>query len=328
MTLQYKWLMFKRFRLQIRPYCEMLALQYEKSFYYFYFDACLCYLLFGCDAQNYQSYGFWKLKMFERKRYLTTGKLLDNAKKYNDSQYLNIFSNKLNFYNYYKSYIKRKWIYGGDCSVDEIKTFLQTNGCCVVKPTNCSTGVGISKITYAENANIEKEIQKIIKKKMLVEQYVIQHDDLASINPYSTNTIRVYTTNIAGEIHIYRVFLKCASDKKVQDNFGQGGIVAEIDLETGVVKSLGKNKKMDVYLRHPLTNYLFTGFQIPKWNEVIALVKNIAKEIETMRYVGWDVAITNDYVEVIEGNNLADPIFIQVFNEGGCLMDINKILTG
>ncbi|MNI70256.1 hypothetical protein D3C73_1260580 [compost metagenome] len=114
----------------------------------------------------------------------------------------------------------------------------------------------------------------------------------------------------------------------MQDNFGQGGIVAEIDLETGVVKSLGKNKKMDVYLRHPLTNYLFTGFQIPKWNEVIALVKNIAKEIETMRYVGWDVAITNDYVEVIEGNNLADPIFIQVFNEGGCLMDINKILTG
>jgi len=42
---------------------------------------------------------------------------------------------------------------------------------------------------------------------------------------------------------------------------------------------------------------------VPHMDKAIALVKDAARLIPEMRYVGWDVAITVDGAAIIEGNN-------------------------
>jgi len=44
------------------------------------------------------------------------------------------------------------------------------------------------------------------------------------------------------------------------------------------------------------------GMQIPHWDKVVNMVMEAAKIPEDMRYIGWDIAITDEGCELIEGN--------------------------
>ena len=48
------------------------------------------------------------------------------------------------------------------------------------------------------------------------------------------------------------------------------------------------------------------GYKIPNWEKVIETVTEAAKVVPQCRYIGWDVAILNDDVELIEGNHNPD----------------------
>ena len=43
--------------------------------------------------------------------------------------------------------------------------------------------------------------------------------------------------------------------------------------------------------------------KIPMWDRVLEVVTEAAKKIPQIRYIGWDIAVTNDGVEFIEGNH-------------------------
>lgn len=43
--------------------------------------------------------------------------------------------------------------------------------------------------------------------------------------------------------------------------------------------------------------------KIPMWDKVLETVTNAAKLIPQVRFIGWDIAITNSGVEIIEGNH-------------------------
>ena len=45
------------------------------------------------------------------------------------------------------------------------------------------------------------------------------------------------------------------------------------------------------------------GMRIPMWDKVLEVVTKAAKRIPQIRYVGWDIAITNSSIEIIEGNH-------------------------
>lgn len=47
------------------------------------------------------------------------------------------------------------------------------------------------------------------------------------------------------------------------------------------------------------------GFEIPKYKEVIDFVKELGVVVPKVRYVGWDIAITNNGPVVVEGNNFS-----------------------
>lgn len=55
--------------------------------------------------------------------------------------------------------------------------------------------------------------------------------------------------------------------KNSVDNFHFDGIGANINIETGIIDTIGYDVHNNVYLTHPITGKQIIGFQIPYWEE-------------------------------------------------------------
>ena len=67
-----------------------------------------------------------------------------------------------------------------------------------------------------------------------------------------------------------------------------------------------------IYDEHPLTGFDFNSIdKIPFIKEAYSMVKEAALLVPEIRYVGWDVAITNDGPCIIEGNEFPSYGLIQ-----------------
>ena len=57
---------------------------------------------------------------------------------------------------------------------------------------------------------------------------------------------------------------------------------------------------------------------MPVWDDVLNTVKRAALLVSDMRYIGWDVVITQNYkVALVEGNSGADPDAEQITTREG-----------
>lgn len=101
------------------------------------------------------------------------------------------------------------------------------------------------------------------------------------------------------------------------DNGGAGGILAPIDLETGIIHSIPMDKLLNKYIIHPDTGVQIIGYKIPRWNEAIALARKLAYVVPSVRYVGWDLALTDDGWIMIEGNDNGQFVARQMLDQSG-----------
>ena len=44
------------------------------------------------------------------------------------------------------------------------------------------------------------------------------------------------------------------------------------------------------------------GLQIPHWDKILTTVQEAGKLLPNMRYIGWDIAVTEEGCEIIEAN--------------------------
>lgn len=123
----------------------------------------------------------------------------------------------------------------------------------------------------------------------------------------SVNTIRAHTImDRNGEVHLLKMLLRVGVGDAVVDNYCSGGCVYEVDIESGHIISPSLAKSAEVVFVHPGTDIFMLGYQIPNWEKVKAGVIQAQKMIPENRFTGWDVAITEDGIELIEGNHNPD----------------------
>lgn len=131
------------------------------------------------------------------------------------------------------------------------------------------------------------------------------------IFPGSANTIRIVTMQDpeTGEIFIPAAIHRFGTTTTVPtDNFQTGGLSVAIELATG---KLGRAVQFPTYTggelswleAHPDTRTPITGVTVPRWNEVKATVTKLVEVFRFLKYVGWDVVVTDDGVVIIEGNH-------------------------
>lgn len=204
---------------------------------------------------------------------------------------------------------------GFDNSTDDVIRLLEEVSNLVFKPSAGTHGDGFYRFEYDGSAYLingkassKEEIISTInaqKSFYIITECLSMHDELRRFYPKSVNTIRVMVINSSGyEPKIMQTYMRIGSEKTgFTDNVGYGGICVSIDKETGELYN-PQTLKNHVYYDcpvHPDTNEPIAGI-VPCWQEMRKAVLEIAGYLKELEYLGFDVAITNEGIKVLEIN--------------------------
>lgn len=212
-------------------------------------------------------------------------------------------------YEKYKSFFQRDAVSVSKNDLDSKTAFLRfidKHSRFIVKPTfgNYGNGVRIVDVSTIGDKNVlPKELLDDYPEGFTAEELIEQHSDLAAFHPSSVNTVRLTTARMSnGEVYIiHRPFIRLGQGGRCVDNGGNGGIIAAIDFETGIIKG-AIDERMNHYVIHPDSGKTILGYQMPMWEEAKAFAVELANVIPELRYCGWDLALTDKGWVMVEAN--------------------------
>ena len=278
------------------------------------------YLVYGTSLNDYFAYGFYKLKPNGKNEFITYRRYHKIQDICNNKKDIEILRDKSKFNVEFSEFTKRESCLFNEMSLEDFKAFFKKHHVVFVKDTQSYRGKGIS--CYEENnVNLDELYRELEGNQSvyLLEPRITQIKELEEFHPWSINTIRIVTVydDKKDIVHFMNARIRIGNNRKNVDNFHAGGIGANIDLETGIINSIGYDMYENIYIKHPITGKQILGFQIPYWEDCKKYAEKAARRIPTVRYVGWDIVILNggEFL-LIEGNDNADHDFQQLHNKG------------
>jgi len=251
---------------------------------------------------EYRMYRFYEKNRRARDRFLTEYRTPYLVSAFNRGD-LSLMRDKQLFNNYFSDFVGRQWLYAPDATDQQIEEFLDSQKQIIVKPVDGQGGTGIHKLLRSEVTDVKVFCESARKDCLLLEEVVEQHPALRAINPASVNTMRIHTViDRAGVPHILSAGLRMGSGQAVTDNLSVSGLFAQIDLDTGVLFTLAVDANLQTHVKHSISGVILPGFQIPHWEAARAMVFEAAKMTPQIRWVGWDIAVTEKGPLLIEGN--------------------------
>lgn len=297
-------------------------------------DVVTCGFKYGAGYKDYLLCEFYNLNSEQRSTFVTRGINNSIVKLLNNPEYYHILDNKTEFYSAFSEYLHRKWLDFSKCSKSEFVDFMQEFDEIICKPDDLCCGQGVDKLKKADFKSFDDMYTELKNRNIsIVEEVVVQHDDMNKLNPSSVNTIRVYTILFEGKANAVYACVRMGNSDKPVDNINAGGMYSPVDMETGKIAFPACDKQMNVFEKHPRTGCEIMGYQIPYWDEAMAMCREAALKLPQLGYVGWDVAITNDGPLFIEANNMpghdAFPQMpLQAPDKIGFLPTIRKYVNG
>lgn len=267
-----------------------------------FLDMMRCALRYNVGYLDYYVFGFVHLRPQERATFMTMP--VSNAlfRTLNDPEMIRRFDDKLEFNRIFHDYLGRDWLDLRSASYQDFTAFCKRHDLLFVKPVDAFSGKGIEKIPLRENSDVQAIYQSLLDhKQYVVEECLKQHPGMNELNPTSINTLRITSLIKDGTVHIMYVLLRTSDGTKSIDNIGSGGFYAPVG-EDGILYKPGFTEQDGLHEYHPLTHTRFVGFRVPMYDEAVALVKQAATLTPTLRYCGWDVAISDHGPVLIEGN--------------------------
>ena len=295
-------------------------------------DMLKCAVKYNAGYMDYKIAQMYKLNDEQRKTVITRGISNEIVRRMNPKEYWHFFDDKAQFNELFREFIPRKWILTNeDTDTEELYALCRNSTQLIWKPLEGSSGQGIKKYTPDDwKDGPEAFLAKMnADGKGILEEMVIQHPKMASLCPTSVNTCRIATLLGDKQQGIVYAFLRIGNGK-VMDNVVCGGIAARIDLESGRLLTVGADKQGNTFIKHPITNTSIIGFTIPYWEEAKAMCLKAAEKVPEMRFIAWDVAITENGPTFIEGNSFpshAVPQFAAHYPDGiGILPEFRKFI--
>jgi len=262
-------------------------------------------ILYGYNTDDYYLYKFYRLKLSARKTFLGEYNGQKKIAQFlNDASETIKFHNKVVFNEIFAKYLHRDWLSMTGCTFNEFCDFCAAHTDFIKKPIDRLGGVGIEKHTISKDVDLFRLYNKLKDENCLIEEIVRQDEIISSFNPASVNTIRVYSILNKSEVIMIDAYLRMGVGDVVVDNWHSDGIIAKIDVNTGIVITPGKNLLCQPFILHPYTNKQIIGFEIPRWSEIKKTIEEAALVVPKVRYVAWDVVINNvGDICIIEGNH-------------------------
>ena len=284
-------------------------------------DMLRCALKYNAGYMDYKIAQMYRLNDEQRKTQITRGLSNTIVRRMNDKAYWYLFDDKATFNELFKEEVGRGWMkISASTDPASFVSFLQTYPDIIAKPLEGSSGVGIARYTAQHWLGREAAfLQELLDNHIgIIEERVIQHPRMMAMCPTSVNTIRIATLLGDKKQGIVYAFLRIGNGN-VMDNVDQGGMAARVDLATGKLLTVGADKQGNTYTEHPITHTPLIGFEVPFFEEAKAMCLKAAQKVPQMRFVAWDVAITEKGPVFIEGNSFpshAVPQFAAHYPDG------------
>lgn len=267
-----------------------------------------------CSPRDYYQFRFWEKSIEEQKKYYTKGTVERLIMKYNTNvKEVSMIRNKEKFARKFGDLFHRTWFANQKISFDEFLEKTEGLTSLICKPVAGTHGAGVEKFDIPEDMDGKRKLFDLLKskKKSQCEEYIIQHHEIAAFCSSSVNTVRLVTILDQGEVHYMYSVLRMGTGGLI-DGYDAGGIFAPIDVETGKICREGMDLGLKKYKVHPVSQKKIKGFQIPNWDKVLQLAAEAAKRLEGVHMVGWDIAVTEEGVSLIEGNSESNYQFAQL----------------
>jgi hypothetical protein len=270
-------------------------------------DAIYSVYKYNISLKDYFCFRFFEQDDENRKQWAGSGYMYEYQLKMNPKGSREILENKIEFLSFFNQFIRRKF-----CTLSDIRekaesaesVLMNSSGLIVLKGSRGQAGAEV-EIINTKGLNIA-DLKKYMSEKGydLAEEYVIQHPELMSLSSSGLNTIRIITQLISDKVEILGARLRITVNSKV-DNMAAGNIAAPVDIKSGIVCGPGVYSDItkEKAEKHPVTGINIAGFRIPQWDKVISLAERAALHAKANRSIGWDIAVTADHVELIEGNH-------------------------
>lgn len=218
---------------------------------------------------------------------------------YMDKQpYTDIFVDKVKFNQAFKDFIGRDFIDIREVGVSGLEAFVQGKSSVFAKVTDSCGGHGIEKLKdFHDIPGLYERL--MANKQYLIEDALKQHEVLNTINPHAVNNVRFATVVKDGKVYIETSTLRLNTGKDAV--ISSNDVMVNID-EEGNLISDAVDEMFDIHEVHPDTGTVLRGIKLPYIPEAREMVKKAALVVPEVRYVGWDVAITETGPVLIEGN--------------------------
>ena len=282
-------------------------------------DMAQCAARYSAGYVDYKIAAFYRLTPEQRRTHITRGISNDIVARMNDKAYWHFFDDKAEFNALFAAQVRRPWIDLRVATDALFTAFLAEQSAIICKPIDGSSGQGIQKVTrdaFGEPTALRARLQA--EGIGIVEECVVQHPALAALCPTSVNTLRIATLLGDKQQGVVYAYLRIGNGR-VMDNVDCGGMAAPVDLRTGTLCGVGADKQGDAYEHHPMTGARIPGTPIPYWQEAVRMCLEAAQVVPQVRFVAWDVAITEQGPVFIEGNSFpshAIPQFAAHFPDG------------
>lgn len=290
----------------------IIAKKNNKSKLYVKFDMLINFLIYGTGHTDYFKGDYINLTSYQKQTFVTTKTFYEVLKYLNNDKYLMLLRDKIIFNKIFSKYLGREFIDLNVTSLEGFEKFVRNKETFFAKVSNQYGGHGISKIIVKDIKNYEELYKKLkIKKQYLIEETIVQDKSMDVINPYAVNTVRIVTLLKNDKAYIVGNALRIN-----QNNSQIVGSTNDLYCtlsEDGTISSNVLDDFGNMYETHPLTKIKFSDVKIKYIKEAFDMVKQAARELPQVRYIGWDVAISKKGPVIIEGNEYPSYGLIQYY---------------
>ena len=275
------------------------------------------YLRYGATPTEYFMFEFYRKSGREKRTFLTRRDYRTTYEKINTGD-KSVLSDKVLFNRRMKDFIGREWIDCAVCTAEEFSAFAKKHPSMIVKDKDGMQGKGVWRLDVDGSEDMNALFEEKVRG-FLVEERLVQHHAMEELAPNSVNCLRVLTLNHGdGRVDIVACSLKTGGGTLPVDNLHLGGGVgAGIDTETGLICTYAKPWEGKPVLYHPVSGVKMLGFRIPNWEIFNVQIREAARMIPEVPLIGWDCALTEEGIALIEGNEEPGPVLVQYFDVCG-----------
>lgn len=281
-------------------------------------DEILCFIFLGAAPDDYYQYRYYEKNWRARNKFITWRRSRKLVKQNGKDARAIVEKDLLN--KRLAQFVARDWMEMKTATADEFSAFLDShNGKAFMKPLGGTWGKGIFVMTKDEFEKKGRSIEEY--RNYIAEEAIVQNSVLSKLNPSSVNSVRVLTY----KSEVLLCALKLGTGSAIVDNQHANGLNGNVDLKTGITNTPFYDRYLNEYYVHPTTGEILIGVQVPNWEILKEKVSEAAKLIPEVPYLGWDVAITENGVDIIEANEAPDHDLVQRASQTGIYSRIKEI---